>query len=117
MCDYLLTDLLDCVDSLCDSFSQLLSQTLVSVPESFILALIVALIIGRMTGLGLGGHENRFDSGVILFLVFLCADAVSMYIGHVAPDLISAICIATGIFGVMTMVMGFIILPSAMPVW
>eukprot|EP00984_Skeletonema_dohrnii_P003814 scaffold1311_cov140-Skeletonema_dohrnii-CCMP3373.AAC.1 len=93
------------------------SQTLVSVPVSFILSLIVMLIVSSMTGLGGSDSMKKMISGAVLFCVFLCADAVSMFVGHVAPELVSAICIATGIFGVMTMVMGFIILPSAMPVW
>lgn len=94
-----------------------LSQALVSVPVSLLLSLIVSLIVGGMTGLGGVNYESKMSSALVLFCVFLCADATSMFIGHVAPELVSAICIATGIFGIMTMVMGFIILPSAMPVW
>lgn len=93
------------------------SQTLVSVPVCLILALIVGGIIKGMTGLGGDNGVEMFKSALVLFIVFLCADAVSMFIGHVAPELVSAICIATGIFGIMTIVMGFIILPSAMPIW
>ena len=70
-----------------------------------------------MTGLGGQDAGESVYSAVALFCVFICGDAVSMFIGHVAPDLVSAICMGTGIFGVMAMVMGFIILPSAMPVW
>ncbi len=70
-----------------------------------------------MTGLGGRAIGELTMSKLALFCVFLCGDAVSMFIAIIAPDLISAICIGTGIFGVMTMVMGFIILPSAMPVW
>jgi len=94
-----------------------ISQALVSVPVSLILSLIVALIVKGMTGLLGSDSRDVFSSTIVLFLVFLCADATSMFIGHVAPELVSAICIATGIFGIMTMVMGFIILPSSMPVW
>ena len=93
------------------------SQTLVSVPVCLILALIVGGIIKGMTGLGGNNSSKIFAYEGVLFLVFLCADAVSMFISHVAPELVSAICIATGIFGIMTIVMGFIILPSAMPIW
>ena len=93
------------------------SQTLVSVPVCLILALIVGVIIKGMTGLGGNNSSKIFAYEGVLFLVFLCADAVSMFISHVAPELVSAICIATGIFGIMTIVMGFIILPSSMPIW
>ena len=93
------------------------SQTLVSVPVCLILALIVGVIIKGMTGLGGNNISKIFAYEGVLFLVFLCADAVSMFISHVAPELVSAICIATGIFGIMTIVMGFIILPSSMPIW
>ena len=94
-----------------------LSQALVSVPICLLLSIIVGGIISGMTGLGGDTTIKLLESWLVLFLVFLCADSTSMFIGHVAPDLVSAICIATGIFGIMTMVMGFIILPSAMPVW
>lgn len=70
-----------------------------------------------MTGLVSQNFREVSQAELALFCVFLCGDAVSLFIAHVAPDLVSAICIGTGIFGVMTMVMGFIILPSAMPVW
>ena len=93
------------------------SQTLVSVPVCLILALIVGGIIKGMTGLGGNNSSKIFAYEGVLFLVFLCADAVSMFISHVAPELVSARCIATGIFGIMTIVMGFIILPSSMPIW
>ena len=94
-----------------------LSQALVSVPVCFILSIIIAVIIKGMTGLGGDTSNLMGEAQAVLFFVLLCADATSMFIAHVAPDMISAICIATGIFGLMTMVMGFIILPTAMPVW
>ena len=88
-----------------------------SVPVCLILAILVGGIIKGMTGLGGDNGVDMLHSELVLFVVFLCADAVSMFIGHVAPELVSAICIATGIFGIMTIVMGFIILPSTMPIW
>lgn len=94
-----------------------MSQALVSVPVCFILSIIIAVIIKGMTGLGGDKSYLMIEANAVLFFVLLCADATSMFIAHVAPDMISAICIATGIFGLMTMVMGFIILPSAMPAW
>jgi hypothetical protein len=87
------------------------------VPVCIVLSLIVGAIVKGMTGLGGSTAGEVCEAAAVLFFVLLCADATSMFIAHVAPDLISAICIATGIFGLMTMVMGFIILPSDMPVW
>ena len=50
-----------------------LAQTLVSVPVSFILSSIVAVIIGSMTGLGGRVTAELAQSYLVLFCVFLCA--------------------------------------------
>lgn len=93
-----------------------LSQVLVSFPVCYLLSLIVWGIILGMTGLG-GEHWGTIQSQGILYRVMLCADATVMFVGYIAPDLIGALCLATGIFGMMTIVMGFLILPSDMAVW
>ena len=86
------------------------SQTLAGIPVCVVLSILVTVIVLGMTGLK-GGIQFWF----ILFLTFLCADATSMFVGHIAPEMISAICIASGIFGVFTMVMGFLVKPSNFP--
>jgi ABC-type multidrug transport system permease subunit len=62
-----------------------------------------------MTGLGISA-----EAALILFITFYCADATSMFISHISPELISAICISSGVFGFFTIVMGFLVRPSDM---
>ncbi len=38
-----------------------------------------------------------------------------MFVSFISPELISAICISSGVFGVFTMVMGFLVTPSNFP--
>jgi len=86
------------------------SQTLAGIPVCLILSVLVTVIILPMTGLT-GGVHYWF----LLFLTFLCADATSMFVAHISPELISAICIASGLFGVFAMFMGFLVAPSQFP--
>ena len=86
------------------------SQTLAGIPVCLILSCLVTIIILPMTGLT-GGVHYWF----LLFLTFLCADATSMFVAHISPELISAICIASGLFGVFAMFMGFLVAPSQFP--
>lgn len=88
-----------------------LSQTLASLPVCLILSGIVTGIVLGMTGLKAGGAGIWF----ILFITFVCADALSMFVAHVSPDLISALCISAGSFSVMTLLIGFLVLPSNFP--
>jgi len=93
------------------------SQSLASVPVCLVLAIVVSVIVLAMTGMGDAGTQTNVLFGLILFLTFLCADATSMFVAHISPEMISAICISSGIFGVCTMVMGFMVTPSNMPAW
>mmetsp|Transcript_20934 Transcript_20934/g.45388 ORF Transcript_20934/g.45388 Transcript_20934/m.45388 type:complete len:387 (+) Transcript_20934:1315-2475(+) len=86
------------------------SQVLASIPVCLILSIAVTVIVLSMTGI-----RGSTQFGLILFLTFLCADAVSMFVSHISPELISAICISSGIFGIFTMVMGFLVPPSNFP--
>jgi len=90
------------------------SQALASLPVQLLLCIIVSVIVLKMTNIS-PGSDDRFWFILNLFLCFSCADATSMLTSHVAPDMISAICISSGIFGQFTMVMGFLVLPGAMP--
>ncbi|KAL3802346.1 hypothetical protein HJC23_007171 [Cyclotella cryptica] len=76
------------------------SQAVASLPACFVLSIL---------GLGISTKTC-----VILFITFYCADATSMFISHIAPELISAICISSGVFGLFTIVMGFLVTPSNM---
>ena len=87
------------------------SQALTSVIVCFILAVISAAIVLPMTGL----QPPYFEFAVILFLSFVCGDALSMLISHISPELISAICISSGIVGLFVMSMGFLVLQSDLP--
>lgn len=69
-----------------------LSQALASIPVCLVLSVLVTVIVLAMTGL-----KGTSGPAVILFLTFLCADAVSMFVAHISPELISAICIASGV--------------------
>ena len=90
------------------------SQALASLPVQMLLCIIVSAIVLTMTGISVGTGD-RFWFVLNLFLCFSCADATSMLTAHIAPDMIAAICISSGIFGLFTMVMGFLVLPEAMP--
>ena len=86
------------------------SQALAGIPVCLVLSALVSVIVLLMTGIK--GNVGFF---FILFLTFLCADATSMFVAHIAPEMISALCISSGIFGVFTMVMGFLVTPSQFP--
>ena len=58
------------------------SQTLAGIPVCVVLSILVTVIVLGMTGLK-GGIQFWF----ILFLTFLCADATSMFVGHIAPEM------------------------------
>lgn len=77
----------------------------------FILAAIVAAIVLPMTGL----RPPYIDFIIILFLSFVCGDAMTMLVAHISPELISAICISSGIVGMFIMVMGFLVLHDDLP--
>jgi hypothetical protein len=65
------------------------SFVLLGVVVCLVLAVIVTCIVLSMTGI-----KASVLFWINIFLLFVCADAMTMLISYISPDLISAICIS-----------------------
>ena len=86
------------------------AQALASIPSCFILAVISTVILMPMTKM-----HGMYFFGFNIFLLLLCADALAQLVSHIAPEFISALAISSGLFGIMSLLMGFLIKPSHFP--
>ncbi|MGK3759058.1 MAG: hypothetical protein ACI8RD_011375 [Bacillariaceae sp.] len=86
------------------------AQALASIPACFVLAVISTVILVPMTKM----HGIVFF-GSNIFLLLLCADALAQLVSHLAPEFVSALAISSGLFGIMSLLMGFLIKPSQFP--
>ena len=58
-----------------------------------VVCLVLAGIVAGIV-LGMTGIKASFIFWMNIFLLFVCADAMTMLISYISPDLISAICIS-----------------------
>ena len=59
--------------------------------------------------------HGMYFVGFNIFLLLLCADALAQLVSHIAPEFVSALAISSGLFGIMSLLMGFLIKPSHFP--
>jgi hypothetical protein len=86
------------------------AQALATIPACFILAFISTVILMPMTKM----HGPGFF-GLNMFLLLLYADALAQLVSHIAPEFVSALALSSGLFGIMSLLMGFLIKPSQFP--
>jgi hypothetical protein len=86
------------------------AQALASIPSCLILAVISTVILMPMTKM-----HGKYFFGFNIFLLLFCADAVAQLVSHIAPEFVSALAISSGLFGIMSLLMGFLVKPSQFP--
>ena len=89
-----------------------ISQSIASLPGTFILALLTTSITVSMTGL-----REPIWYFLNMFLALNCAESIAHLVSHVVPHFIIGIAVIAGLYGIFMLFPGFIMVPSDFPVW
>jgi ABC-type multidrug transport system permease subunit len=89
-----------------------ISQTIASIPGTFLLALITTAITLSMTNL-----RAPLWYFLNIFLVLNCAEALAHLVSHLVQHFVIGIAIIAGIYGIFMLLPGFILVPSDFPGW
>jgi len=89
-----------------------ISQSIASLPGTFILALLTTSITVSMTGL-----REPIWYFLNMFLALNCAESLAHLVSHIVPHFIIGIAVIAGLYGIFMLFPGFIMVPSDFPGW